>query len=618
MKPLGLFLSLALLVSSGTASAEPEQLVKPNIIIFYVDDLGWQDVQLNELDEPCPYETPNLVKLASQGMSFSQAYSPAPSCSPSRAGIISGQHPAQIDITHVDLGKVEEMKDMDEFRSPFLNGHLDLKHLTIAHNLKANGYKTGHVGKWHVGLNAANYGFDYADESRGAHRGMNDRTKDFATAKDKKYPLSKEKYAPFSDKKPDGISYPYDEVTESALRFMEESKEEPFFLNLWHWMVHWPVLTRNGELLEHYCDKLGHPFPPKPGDMKLEGQQNPYFASMVTTVDWSLGRLMTYLDKTDDPRNPGKKLRETTYIFFSSDNGGAELKGKEIISDNYPLKNGKTHSEEGGVRVPMVVTGPQIPAASTFGGLVNQLDYFPTIIEVTDSTIADEDKALLSGCDISPVLSGSSELITNAAGEERTHVFWHYPHSRDRHKSGLRKGDYKFYKNAAGGLKELYRLYKDGEREDIEEKNNLINNPEYADVAKELSALLDSTLASHNAQGPYLNPTFKEKAAQPAVIAESSLSGRQAKLSIKPDGTRLTEAYIIYLPASPDEVSKAKKDKTYVEDRNASQIRIKTPASVSEDGLTVTADLPEDVVAYRFILIDSENFMQYAEVQSAE
>ena len=144
---------------------------------------------------------------------------------------------------------------------------------------------------------------------------MSDRTTDFATVDDKKYPLSKEKYPPLSNKNPDGISYPYDELTESALQFMEESKDGPFFLNVCHWMVHWPMVTRNGELLEHYCNKFGQPFPPNKGDMKLPGQQNPYFASMTTSVDWSLGRLVDYLEKTDDPRSPGKKLAETTYIL---------------------------------------------------------------------------------------------------------------------------------------------------------------------------------------------------------------------------------------------------------------------------------------------------------------
>ena len=613
MKLIPYFICL-LIITSGTANA----LEKPNVIIFYVDDLGWQDTQLHDLDAKCPYETPNLIKLAARGMTFSQAYSPAPSCSPSRAGILTGQHPAQIGITHVDLGKIFEARPSEQFVSPYLDGHLNFDHLTLAQSLKANGYKTGHVGKWHVGYSAANYGFDFVDHTRGVHRGMNDRTKDFATAKDRRYPLSKEKYAPFSKNHPKGISYPYDQVTASAIAFIEQSKNEPFFLNQWHWMVHWPVLTRNGELLEYYCDKLGQPFPPKPGDMTLDGQQNPYFAAMVTTVDWSLGRLMDYLQKTDDPRYPGKKLSETTYLFFSSDNGGAERHANEIISDNFPLKYGKTHTEEGGVRVPMVVTGPGIPAASHYNGLASQLDYFPTILELTDSKIAAEKRKLLSGADLSGVLSGASKKVIDTARQDRTHLFWHYPHGRESKKSAIRQGDFKLYKHALPRSNELYRLYKNGVREDLEETVNQINNPEYAAVAKRLSNQLDADLKTHLAEGPYLNPLFNNKTIQPATITGTSQSGQRAKLTVDPKGPSITKAHVIYLPAPDALVAEHARGRVVEIDPTASQVRVKIPAEVTDGGYSIVKDIPNDVVGLRFVFVDSENFLHYSDAQTVK
>ncbi|SMP67423.1 Sulfatase [Neorhodopirellula lusitana] len=254
------FLSIALLscplfaigLIQSTTAAQP-----PNAIIFHVDDLGWQDVQIDDVDDPCPYETQNLVKLSEAGMMFTQAYSPTPTCSPSHAGIITGQHPAKIKLTHVDLGNVPTERATERLVAPYLQSHLDLDLLTLADAMKQNGYRTGHVGKWHVGLTASSFGFDFVNPTRGIHRGMGDRTKDFATADDKTYPLSKQKYPPLSPKKPNGISYPFDELTQSAIEFIDDSNEEPFFLNLCHRMVHWPVLTRNGELLEHDCDKFG-------------------------------------------------------------------------------------------------------------------------------------------------------------------------------------------------------------------------------------------------------------------------------------------------------------------------------------------------------------------------
>ncbi len=605
---------------TGIQSGTEAVIESPNIVIFYVDDLGWQDVPLNDLGDPCPYETPNLVKLAEEGMSFSQAYASAPSCSPSRAGIITGQHPAKIGMTHVYLGVIQKARSNAQYMAPYLDVHLDLDLLTMADAMKSNGYKTGHVGKWHVGLTAAQYGFDFVDHDRGFHRGMGDRTKDFATATDSRYPLSKEKYPPISAKHPNGISYPYDQVTESALNFMEASKEGPFYLNLWHWMVHWPVLTRNGELLEYYCDRMDYPFPPESGDMTRAGQQNPYFGAMVTSIDWSLGRVVDYLNKTDDPRHPGKKLIETTYIFFSSDNGGAEKRKDEIISDNYPLKFGKTRAEEGGIRVPMVVTGPGISSGSRFDRMVSQLDYFPTILKLTGGQIGSEYEKELSGLDISSVLAGQSQTVDDAAGTERQSLFWHFPHSSPDHmQSAIRQGDFKLYKKYATGSYELYRLYKNGERCDLEENIDLANDPEYALVVKRMAADLNTSLEANNARGPYLNPDYSNKKTISAAIAESTFqqSERQARLRIDPNGPAVREAYVMYRckPGSLEKKPEARGGKKM--DKDAALYDVKLPALISADGTVVSAQIPDGIPAYCFILIDANNFQTYSDVEAS-
>ncbi|MCM2371269.1 sulfatase [Aporhodopirellula aestuarii] len=623
------------LIQSATASP-------PNVIIFYVDDLGWQDAQIHDIDDPCPYETPNMVKLAEEGMVFTQAYSPAPTCSPSRAGIITGQHPAKIKLTHVDLGSMPAGRTTERLVAPYLQSHLDLDLMTLADAMKQNGYRTGHAGKWHVGLTAASFGFDFVNQTRGVHRGMDDRTKDFATADHPTYPLSKQKYPPLSEKKPDGISYPFDEVTQSAIDFIDESKQEPFFLNLCHWMVHWPVLTRNGELLEYYCDKLGHPFPPPPGDMTREGQQNPYFAAMTTTVDWSLGRVVDFLKQTDDPRSPGKKLIETTYIFFTSDNGGAEIRGKEIISDNAPLKYGKKHPEEGGIRVPMVVTGPGIASGSRFDGLVNQLDYFPTILELTGASIAPENFDALSGLDISPVLMGESQAINDRSGKERTHLFWHFPHNGPlAMKSAIREGDYKMYRRYDSNDYELYRLYQDGQRLDLEEQNDLAKNPEFASVVQRLAAKLNSELAANDAERPYLNPAFKEKTKAAAQIASASFdaSNRRATLAVDDTGPSVKEAYVIYGGASQEsplskeeqkekkrlerklqrrgQASEAAKTDSSV-DQTTELLGMKFPAEIDSDGRSISAEIPKGISTYRFLFVDANHFLHHSETQNAK
>lgn len=606
---LACVLATALTPKSAWADA------RPNILIFYVDDLGWQGTELNDVDSPCPYETPNVTKLAKQGMNFTQAYSPAPSCAPSRAGLITGQHPGKLRYTHVTFGNIPKGRPTEEFSEPYLGAHLQMDALTLASALKDNGYHTGHVGKWHLGLSSSLFGFDFSHEDRGVHRKTPDRTKDFSTADDPKYPLSEIKYPPVSTKKPDGISYPFDGVTESALEFMGQSDDKPFFLYLAHWMVHWPAMTRNGELLEYYCDKLGQPFPPKKGAQSLEGQNNPYFASMVSTVDWSLGRIVDYLEKTDDPRNKGKKLIETTYLFFSSDNGGALRHGREVLSDNTPLKYGKTHGEEGGIRVPMVVRGPGIPAGSQFDGLVNQLDYFPTILNLTDSEIAPEAKNELSGLDITPVLLEGAPKIVDAQGAERENLFWHFPHGQDNMKSALREGDFKLLKNYQTRDYSLYRLYKNGQREDLEEMKDLATDPEYAPVLKRLSEKLEYHLAENHVEGPYLNPAFKGKTNPSAEIEMVAFDAadRQATVNLNRSGPAIKTAYVIYRDPPGADPKKARRGEESFDVR----LGMKMPATIAASGNTVNARIPKRIEAYCFLLIDENNYQTFSDIQLA-
>ncbi|WP_372796447.1 sulfatase [Pontiella sp.] len=593
-------------------------LEKPNIIIFYVDDLGWQDVEkLNDLGDPCPYETPNLLKLADRGMSFSQGYSPAPTCAPSRAGIITGQHPAKLRYTHVTGASIPKPGKDQEFQEPFLGAYLDLDHMTLADAMKLNGYRTGHFGKWHNGLNASAFGFESVNQTRGIHRGMGDRTKDFATADDRKYPLSKEKYPPFSKDFPEGISYPYDELTEEALKFVQDHKEEPFFLNLCHWMVHWPMLTRNGELLEYYCKKLGQPFPPAKGAMTRPGQQNPYFASMVTSVDWSLGRLMELLKTTDDPRNPGKKLIETTYVFFTSDNGGAEIKGKEILSDNYPLKAGKKHTDEGGIRVPMVITGPGIPAGTECAAMINQLDFFPTILTLTSSTIPKAAYAELSGLDITPVLNGKAADVFDAEGHKRESLFWHFPHNAQR--AAIRKGDYKLYRHFQTGTYSLFRLYNNGAYADIEEQEDLSANPEYAGVLQELSEELNRNLVENHAELPHRNPAFKGATLPSAKIRSVTFrkGDGNALLQLDPQSVKAAEAYILYYPEEGAAGGEHAKGEDFSHGDPAIGFRVKIPAQIRAGGYEVSAPVPAGVARVQFMVVDENRYGHYSAVTKA-
>ncbi|RCW92140.1 sulfatase [Winogradskyella arenosi] len=615
---------LTLFCALSINGQEKNEIIKPNVIIFHVDDLGWQDTEINNLDEPTPWETPNIVALAKDGINFTNGYSPAPTCAPSRCALLTGQHPTKTGVTHVAGGKLPTASGRSIYLHPFFPEGLSPEHFTIAEALKMNGYKTGHVGKWHAGSLKAqastNQGFDFAHESRGAHQGPkhpNNRLTNFATHnKNDAYRLSEEKYPPFTKDAPNGISYPYDDVTENALKFIKDSKEEPFFLYLAHWLVHAPIHTKNRELLQYYCDKLGIPFPEKNIPITTGGQTNPFYGSMVTTLDWSLGRVVDLLKTTDDPRNPGKKLYETTYIFFSSDNGAVEKANGDIVTDNFPLDEGKKYAQEGGIRVPLLISGPNIPKGKTFDGLVNQLDFFPTILDLTNSKIPNQYSSDLDGLNIENVLHHNATVIKNTKGEVREDLWWHFPHNKDNQmQSAIRRGDYKLYKNHVKGNYELYRLYKDGERADLEEKYDIAKSA--PEVVKDLSTRLEAYLKAYDAKLPYKEPSKfksdKNVAAIPVITSNTfNAASRKATVQLEQGKSKVIESYALVKISDPiKRTNKGKKKKvrsTY----------LKVPVNISNNGLEYNYAVPEEAVEYGLILIDENRFMVKSQFQKVK
>ena len=292
---------------------------KPNVVLLLTDDLGWQDVKCYDIDNPTPYETPNMDALAKKGVMFWQAYSPAPTCAPSRSAIMSGIHPARAQLTHVTGGRPPAPHHFRGWNiiSPWYKGRSATTKRTIATVLRNNGYFTGHAGKWHMGWYTSKetnaQGFDYARSRRGATRTTPDRSKIFATSK------------PGAKYKLDRNGFPQHDNLDDALAFLKQAnrKDKPFFLYWATWLVHSPIHTRSRALLEKYCKKMGVPFPKDPGviqSRKVKGQKNPYYGAMVEMLDYYVGQLVKHLEETDDPRWPGHKLIENTYIIFDAFN----------------------------------------------------------------------------------------------------------------------------------------------------------------------------------------------------------------------------------------------------------------------------------------------------------
>ena len=571
----------------------------PNVVLLLTDDLGWQDVKAYDIDEPSPYETPNLDAFAKKGVQFWQAYSPAPTCAPSRCAIMSGNHPARAQKTHVVGGApptVSSNKATQRIMDPWYSGRMPENEMTLARVLQQNGYKTGHTGKWHMAINhfafpqPEDQGFDITTANRGATKPQKPhRLTDFATTKvSDPYRL-------------DEKGFPFHQNNEDALNFLKENKQDPFFLYYATFLVHAPIHTRSKQLLEKYCKKLGLPYPTDPEHWNVKGQNNPYYAAMVEMLDYYVGQVFDYLETTDDPRWPGHKLSENTYIIFTSDNGGMEKAHGDIVTDNYPLDKGKINAKEGGTRVPLMIAGPGIKKGVQSDVVVNGLDFYPTILSLLN--VEKPIDKHLDGDDLSTLLlkdPTNSKLVLDKNGNERNTMMWHFPHSSFQ--STLRVGDYKlirnydFKNNARTPEFELYKLYDSNngvKRVDIEEAKNLAtSNPKRV---KEMNLQLTSILTEMKASYPSYNPHYKNemehKETVPTVVSETK-NNNQVTFKYKENGAKVAQANLIYT--------------TNGGHRYEEWFRKK--ATINVDG-TITVTLPKNTTHYLMNVIDEHNFL---------
>ena len=350
------------------------------------------------------------------------------------------------------------------------------------------------------------------------------------------------------------------------------------------------------------------PYPDHPSEWKVKGQRNPFYGAMVESLDHYVGKVVDYLDETEDPRWPGHKLSENTWVIFTSDNGGMEKHPGEFITDNYPLDKGKINAKEGGVRVPMLILGPDVKAGSESNAMVNGLDFYPTILSLTGT--AKPETQHLDGCDLTPYLKSdlsNSDLIVDASGSTRDTMHWHFPHSSFQ--STIRKGNFKLIQNWNGRLTgegvatELYQLYDDaGKRVDIEEANNLAAT--MPEKAKQLNQLLDRFLSETDASPPLLNPVCKRPIPggdrAPAAL-ENGRDGNKVWITFRENGSKVVKANLIWTDNGGDRY-----EEWY---RNEATII----------GNRIEATLPEKTTHYVFNLIDEKQFLvSYPEMKDKD
>jgi len=413
-----------------------------NVVFILADDLGWADLGCYGADL---HETPQIDQLAREGVRFVQAYA-MPVCSPTRASLQTGRHAARLHFTIWREGAVKPSPDQKLLPPPAITD-LPQGEVTIAEKLKAAGYRTFHVGKWHLG------DADHSPETQGYD--VNIGGTHWGAPATYFHPFSgpfgqsrEFRYVPgLGVGRPD--DYLTDRLTDEALKLIDAAGDQPFFLNLCFHAVHTPMEGKP-KLVEKYRSKI------KPA----MHHQNPDYAAMVETLDDNVGRVLKRLDQ--------RKLADHTLVIFYSDNGGYinQNKGRQV-TDNFPLRSGKGSLYEGGIRVPLVVRMPGVtPRGEVCDDLVTCMDFFPTILEWCGvaPTTGPTPAGPLDGLSLVPLLRSPRAHLNRDA------LFFHYPHyyPTTTPVSAVRTGDWKLLEYFEDHHVELYNLRDDlGERHDL-------------------------------------------------------------------------------------------------------------------------------------------------------
>ncbi len=444
---------------------------RPNIIFILADDLGWKDLACYG---SAFYKTPNLDRLAKAGVRFTDAYAACPVCSPTRASILTGKYPARLHLTDWLPGRTD--RPNQKLARPAFLDHLPLEEKTLAEALQEGGYISASIGKWHLGA----AGFE--PEKQGFALNIGGTVSGMPETYFFPYRVKREILPRLEDGKKG--EYLTDRLTDEAIKFIDQNQRKPFCLYMPHFGVHLP-LNAKAEMIEKYRGAA------KPGD----SQTNAVYAAMIESLDESVGRILEKLEQL--------KISENTIVFFTSDNGGLSSdEGPGKSTSNEPLRGGKGHLHEGGIRVPLLVKWPGVTKpGSLCKTAVSSIDYFPTILEMTrqkpTGREAGQASSEVDGLSLVPLLKEQTNSFPRA-------LYWHYPHySNQGGKPGgaIRDGDFKLIEDYETGRLELYNL-----KEDLSEKNNLVK--ENLQKANQLEQKLDLWRRNTKAQMMLPNPDF--------------------------------------------------------------------------------------------------------------
>jgi arylsulfatase A-like enzyme len=435
---------------AGCASAEPDRGARPpNFVFILVDDLGYMDIGAN--NPKTFHETPNIDRLAAQGLRFTDGYAANPVCSPTRYSIMTGKYPTRAGATNFFSGR-----RAGRFNPAPLHDRMDLEEVTLAESLKRAGYATFFAGKWHLGPTP-----EFWPERQGfdVNKGGIDRGGPYG---------GKRYFSPYGNPRledgPPGEHLP-DRLASETASFIEANRERPFFAYLAFYSVHTPLMAPP-DLVEKYAKRAaavqGEEFADEEQVLPTNQarkvrilQKHAVYAAMVEAMDRAVGKVLAALDRLG--------LAKDTVVIFTSDNGGLST-AEGSPTSNLPLRGGKGWLYEGGIREPFVVRWPAvIEAGRTDATPVMSMDAYPTLLELAGADTKTAPKP--DGVSLAPLFRG--EALAPRA------LYWHYPHYSNQGGfpgGAVRLGRHKLIERFEDGRGHLYDLETDiGERKDLAE-----------------------------------------------------------------------------------------------------------------------------------------------------
>ena len=449
---VALALSLTLASSPVVAMQTGEVLqpkTRPNVVLFFIDDLGYHDLGCYGSEN---YQTPNIDRLAQQGVRLTQFYSANPVCSPTRAALMTGKAPQRVGITQW----INQPNDL----------HLPLDELTIGEAFQQQGYRTGYIGKWHLGEKDGQLptaqGFDWM---RCVNRGGQPGSYFHPFKRNPRNGVAYWDVPDLEDSQPG--DYLTDQLTDQANEFIQSSGQQPFLLCFAHYAVHTPIQSPP-QLVEQYKNqfsklpRLKKNFEPeRNGARSRYRQDDPAYAAMVENLDTNVGRVMKQLESLG--------LSENTIVVFTSDNGGLSTLKRIGPTSVRPLRAGKGWTYEGGIRIPTIIHWPGQLKPAVCAELAITMDLYPTLLELTGNEMLPAQH--LDGHSLVSALRGqATEKLNNRF------LAWTYPH---RHGSGhtpsnaIREGDWKLVQLTDEATPDDQRLELYNLANDIGEKHNL-------------------------------------------------------------------------------------------------------------------------------------------------